>query len=78
MAVNTSSLAIMGSDCPPGQPYIHGTNISLSLHFDDTKEQDRVWTALSEGGKAIMPMGAQFWGARFGIAGRHVWHALAA
>lgn len=55
-----------GSDgCGPGVP---GTNISLSLNLTgDTGEADKVFDALSAGGKIIMPMQKQFWGAYFGM-----------
>ncbi len=67
IAIKTPTFAIMASDCPPGQPYVRGSNVSLSLNFPDAKEQDRVWTALLEGGKALMPITEQFWDARFGM-----------
>lgn len=42
-------------------------NISLSLGTSDAAEGDRVFKALSEGGKVTMPLGPAFWGGRFGM-----------
>lgn len=42
-------------------------NISLSLAATDAAEGDRVFNALSEGGKVGMPLGPAFWGGRFGV-----------
>ncbi len=42
-------------------------NISLSLTATDAAEGDRVFRALSDGGKVTMPLDAAFWGGRFGM-----------
>jgi PhnB protein len=42
-------------------------NISLSLAATDAAEGDRVFGALSEGGKVTMPLEEAFWGGRFGM-----------
>ncbi|MDQ3845436.1 MAG: VOC family protein [Bacteroidota bacterium] len=41
--------------------------VHLSINFDNTEEQEKVFTALSEGGKVTMPLQDTFWGARFGM-----------
>ncbi|MCH5598609.1 VOC family protein [Niabella ginsengisoli] len=43
-----------------------GNNVYLSLHPDSKEEADRLFNALSEGGKVEMPMEDQFWGDYFG------------
>lgn len=67
ITIKAPALTLMASDCPPGQPYVRGTNVTLSLNFVDAAEQDRVWAGLGEGAKILMPLGEQFWGARFGM-----------
>lgn len=44
-----------------------GTNISLTVNTDNKGEADRVFVALSAGGKVDMPMSQTFWGAYFGM-----------
>ena len=56
----------MASDGNPAGTPAKESNISLSLSLHDRKEADRLFAALSEGGKADMPMAEQFWGAYFG------------
>jgi len=41
-------------------------NITLSLATSDAAEGDRVFKALSDGGKIKMPLEPAFWGGRFG------------
>jgi len=67
ITIKAASLTLMASDCPPGQPYVRGSNVSLSVNCGDAAEQDRLWAALGEGAKVLMPLGEQFWGARFGM-----------
>jgi PhnB protein len=42
-------------------------NISLSLAATDAAEGDRVFGALTDGGKVTMPLEEAFWGGRFGM-----------
>ncbi len=42
-------------------------NISLSLATSDNAEGERVFKALSDGGKVVMPLGEAFWGGKFGM-----------
>jgi len=42
-------------------------NISLSLATEDKAEGERVFKALSDGGKVLMPLGEAFWGGTFGM-----------
>lgn len=41
-------------------------NVSLCLATEDGGEAERVFTALSAGGKVVMPYADAFWGGRFG------------
>lgn len=60
---------LMGSDwCgPTPEPYpgIHGNAVSLTV--DTPAEAERVFEALSEGGKVTMPMAETSWALRFGM-----------
>jgi PhnB protein len=42
-------------------------NISLALAAKDGAEGERLFNALSDGGKVTMPLGDAFWGGRFGM-----------
>jgi PhnB protein len=42
-------------------------NISVSLAATDAAEGDRVFGALTDGGKVTMPLEEAFWGGRFGM-----------
>ncbi len=41
-------------------------NISLSLNITDKAQGERIFNALSQGGKITMPLEDAFWGGRFG------------
>lgn len=41
-------------------------NIALSLGFTDAAEGEKIFNALSDGGKVSMPLGPAFWGGKFG------------
>jgi len=68
-------ISIMFSDCPAGQEYVKGTNITLSLGTDDAGEIERLYAALSDGGSINRELGNTFFNDyyamvtdRFGIA----------
>src|SRR5690606_9860945 len=53
----TGGHILMGADaCEWMGPFIEGNNISLTLHPESKEETDRLFAALSEGGKVDMPM----------------------
>jgi PhnB protein len=58
----------MGSDKFSGLgPELNmGNNFSLSANTKDINEADRIFNALSKGGKVTMPMENTFWGSYFG------------
>jgi PhnB protein len=47
-------------------PVKFGNNIFINLQPDTREESDRIFAALSAGGKADMPMQEMFWGDYFG------------
>ncbi|MES2780061.1 MAG: VOC family protein [Bacteroidota bacterium] len=61
--------ALMGSDTggewAPG--FTLGNNFSISLSPQSREETDRLYAALSAGGKTTMPMAETFWGDYFGM-----------
>lgn len=59
---------IMGTDCleSMGMKCLAGNNVHLNLEPDTREEADRLFNALSEGGKVEMPLQDMFWGAYFG------------
>ena len=59
--------AVMASDgCADGQPLFQG--FALSLTAKDDAEAERLFTAISEGGKVQQPLIKTFFSSRFGMA----------
>jgi PhnB protein len=50
-----------------GHKLTTGNNVHLSVETDGKSEADRVFNALSSGGKVTMPLADTFWGAYFGM-----------
>jgi PhnB protein len=59
---------LMGTDACDwmGQSVQFGNNIYINLEPDTREETDRLFAALSEGGKVEMPLQDMFWGDYFG------------
>lgn len=57
----------MASDGRPGPGPNGEDDIALSLATADAAEGERVFTALSDGGKVDQPLADAFWGGRFGM-----------
>ncbi len=59
---------IMGTDAPEsaGFKLIFGNNMYLNLEPDSRVETQRLFAALSDGGKVEMPLQEMFWGDYFG------------
>jgi len=60
-------LKLMASDTMPGMPFQQGNNFSLALDCETPQETEKLFTALSAGGKVIMPLQETFWATRFGM-----------
>jgi PhnB protein len=60
---------LMGTDTleSKGQKLRPGNNFHLSVSADSDAEAERLFTALSAGGKIMVPLSKQFWGAYFGM-----------
>jgi PhnB protein len=66
----TESVHLMGSDAVDGVspvPFKAGNNFSISVVANDKAEADRVFEALSRGGKVTMPIANAPWGPYFGM-----------
>ena len=59
---------LMGTDAPESMGFNvnFGNNVYISLHPDTRKETERLWKALSAGGKVEQELGDMFWGAYYG------------
>lgn len=59
---------LMGTDAPEslGFKVVNGNNMYINLQPDTREETDRLFKALSEGGKVEMPLQEMFWGDYFG------------
>lgn len=65
----TSAVHLMASDAVEGfgPPVVFGNSFQITLVADDKAEADRVFGALSDGGKVAMPMANAPWGPYFGM-----------
>jgi PhnB protein len=70
------NVTIMGSDAPEsmGMKITFGNNVHISINAENEEEAERLYKALSAGGKVTMPLQKMFWGAlyadfsdRFGV-----------
>lgn len=59
---------LMGTDAPESMGFTvtPGNNVFINLEPDTRAETERLFNALSEGGKVEMPLQDMFWGAYFG------------
>jgi PhnB protein len=64
----TGGHVLMGTDAPASMGFkcTAGNNVHINLEPDTRAEADRLFNALSAGGKVGMPMQDMFWGAYFG------------
>ena len=58
---------LMGSDCDSKVNFVSGNNFSICVSPDSFEEAQRIFNALADGGKIIMPLEKQFWGALNGM-----------
>ena len=59
---------LMGTDAPESMGFTvtQGNNVHICLMPETREESDRLFTALSDGGKVEMPMQDMFWGDYYG------------
>ena len=60
------NFALMGSDAPP-QMFAPAQGSSVSLTVDNVAEGERIFAALSAGGKTQLPFQKTFWSPGFGM-----------
>ena len=65
-SIVAGDVKFMASDGRPGPGPDGDDDIALSLATSDPAEGERVFNALSEGGRITIPLGQAFWGAKFG------------
>jgi PhnB protein len=58
---------LMASDTQPGHKLERGNDFHVSVQCESIEEIERLFAAVGEGGKVVMPLGDMFWGARFGM-----------
>lgn len=56
---------IMGSDALPGR-YVPGSAVTISIAITAVDEGQRIFDALADGGKVLMPFQKMFWAEGFG------------
>ena len=56
---------MFSDDMRPGK-CVMGNAVALTLVLDDEDEQRRIFAALADGGKVLMPLAPTFWSASFG------------
>ena len=59
-------VVLMGSDAQPNH-FRQAAGFSVALHLSNPAETERLFSALSEGGKVTMPLQKTFWSASFGM-----------
>ena len=64
----TGGHILMGTDAPEqmGFTVTFGNNVHINLEPDTKEETQKLFAALSAGGKITMPLEDMFWGALFG------------
>ena len=60
-------VCLMACDRSPGQNIHHGTNITLYVSFENSRQQDEIFLKLAEKGTIHMPLEGTFWGSRLGV-----------
>jgi PhnB protein len=59
---------LMGSDAPSQMDGLKaGNNFNIAINTSNQEEADKIFNALSPGGKVLMPMAKAFWGSYFGM-----------
>lgn len=65
--LRAGNVVIMGADTTPEKRVSNGTNVHISFDCESMDEIQKVFSALSQGGKITMPLQDTFWGAHFGM-----------
>ncbi len=65
--LNKGQPILQASDDQSGNAPRQGDNFQVAIECQSPEEVDRIFAALSEGGKVRFPVGTAPWGARFGM-----------
>lgn len=66
--IEKDGFIIMASDSNvPSGGVVRGDNVQLSINHNSEGEIDKIFAAISAGGKVTMPLQDTFWGAKFGM-----------
>ncbi len=65
--LKTPGFEIMASDSMMGQTPKNGDSVTLALGATSNEEAEKLFNALSAGGKVTMPLEETFWAHRFGM-----------
>ncbi len=65
-SLRNGPFGIMASDWP-GNEAKQGNNVQLNIDCASIEEIEKLFKALSQGGKIVQPLADTFWGARFGM-----------
>jgi PhnB protein len=65
--LTSGNAVLMASDSQEGVPLNQGNDVWINVDCDSVEEIERIFPAMAEGGKILMPLADQFWGARFGM-----------
>ncbi|MGL4594826.1 MAG: VOC family protein [Thermoguttaceae bacterium] len=68
-SIQIGSTILMGADCSQtcGQKANFGDNITINICPDSAEEAKRIFAALADGGKIVMPIEKVFWSDLFGM-----------
>ena len=64
--LHTDEGILMGCDAPPDH-YSPPSGFNVHIGLRDQKEAERIFNALVDGGKVVMPVQQTFWASRFGM-----------
>ncbi len=64
--LNLGDAQLMASDCPPGR-FEKPQGFSVNVTAKTPADAERIYRALSEGGRVTMPLAETFWALKFGM-----------
>jgi len=67
VSLHLDETVLMGADLGPGQEYVPGNQVHISVNVTDEQQAKAVFEGLAEGGTITMPFQKTFWGAWFGM-----------
>jgi PhnB protein len=65
--LSMGSAVLMASDTMPDTQFTKGNNVWVNVDCDSIDEIERIFPLMGVGGRVLMPLADQFWGARFGM-----------